>query len=107
MSENFESLIETGMFVTYGLIAIAAATSILFPIVHYIKDIRKAKGVLIGIVVLAAVLLFAYAISSGEPYDNVSATASRWISAGINSVFLLAGLAVVAAVFTEVVKIFK
>ncbi len=104
MSEN---LIDIGMYITYGLLAIAAATSIIFPIIHFAKDISKAKGTLVGIAILAGVVLIAYLISSSEPYEGVSAMASRWISAGITSVFFLAGLAILAAIFTEVVKLFR
>ena len=102
-----EDLINIGMYVTYGLIALAIAASVIFPIVHFAKDISKAKGTLIGLAVLIVVLLVAYALSSGETYEGVSSMASRWISAGITSVFILAGLAIVAAVFTEVVKIIR
>ena len=104
MSEN---LIEIGMFIAYGLAGLAVVAAILFPLVHIVKDIKKAKGTFIGIAVLAAVLLIAYATTTGQPYENVSETASRWISAGILSVFILAGLTIVAAIFTEVVKMFK
>lgn len=100
-------MINIGIYVTYGLLAIAVAASVLFPIIHFAKDISKAKGTLIGLAVLIVVLLIAYALSSGEAYEGVSSMASRWISAGITSVFILAGLAIVAAVFTEVVKIIR
>ena len=104
MSEN---LINIAIYVTYGLLAIAVLTSIVFPIIHFAKDFSKAKGTLIGLAVLVVVLLVAYVLSTGEPYEGVSAMASRWISAGITSVFILAGLAIVAAVFTEVVKVIR
>ncbi len=104
MSEN---LINTGIYITYGLLAISALAAIIFPIVHYVKDIKKAKGPLLGLGVLVIIILFAYLISSGVAYEGVSAGVSRWISAGIKSVFILAGLAIIAAVYTEVAKLIK
>lgn len=100
-------MIDISMYVAYGLLALAAVLAIIFPIVHFIKDIRKAKGPLIGLAILAGVILIAFLISAGEPHEDVTAAASRWISAGITSVFFLAGLAIIAAIFSEVVKLFK
>lgn len=104
MSEN---LIDIGMYVAYGLLGLAALTAVVFPVIHIIKDIRKAKSPLVGLLILAVIVLIAFLISTGEPYEGVSTAASRWISTGITTTFFLAGLAILAAVFAEVVKIFK
>ncbi len=102
-----EDIVNIGMYITYGLLALAIATSVIFPIIHFIKDFKKAIGTLVGLGILVGVVLFAFLISSGEAHNSVSELTSRWVSAGINSVFILAGLAIVAAVTTEVAKIFN
>ncbi len=104
-----ELILDIGMYVTYALLAIAALTAVLFPIFYFIKDFRKAKGTIIGLAVLLIIVFIAYAFSSNEAYEaqNVGSTISRWISSGIITVFVLIGLAAVAAVYTEVSKIFS
>ncbi len=104
-----ETILNIGFYITYGLVAIAAISVILFPIFFFIQDIRKAKGALIGLAVLAAVLLFSYFISTNETYEgfNVSPMASQWIGGGITATMILIGLGLVAAVFTEVYKLFR
>lgn len=104
-----ETVIDIGMYVTYGLVAIAAVTAILFPIFFFIQDIRKAKKAILAIVFLGAVVLVSFLLSSNEPYEafNVTETTSQWIGAGITATMILIGLGLVAAVFTEVYKFFR
>ncbi len=104
MSENF---IDIGMYVTYGLLALAALLAVISPVINFIKDISKAKGPLIGLAILAVIVLVAFSLSTGETYEGVTSVMSRWISTGITTVFFLAGLAILAAIFAEVAKIIK
>jgi hypothetical protein len=102
-------IFDIGYYVTIALVAIAAISVIIFPIFFFIQDIRKAKGALIGIAVLAAVLFFSYFISTNETYEgfNVSPMASQWIGGGITATMILIGIGLVAAVFTEIYKLFR
>ncbi len=44
-----ETLINIGMYVTYGLLGLAALSAILFSIYHMFGNIRKAVPALIGL----------------------------------------------------------
>ncbi len=104
-----ETVIDAAIIVTYILLGVAAIAAVVFPIFHLIMDFKKAKGALIGVVVLAAVLLFSYSISTNEVYEgfNVSPSASQWIGGAIKSTFILIGMALIAAVYTEISKFFR
>ncbi len=102
-----ESLIDIGMYITYGLLAIAAAAALIFSIVQMATDFRKAVPTLVGIAILVLVILFSYSISTNEVYDNAGPTVSQWVGGGIISTMILIGLGLVAAVFTEVYKYFR
>ncbi len=102
-----ESIINIGMFVTYGLLVIAALTAIVFAIIHMIGNFRKAIPTLIGIAVLVVIVLFSYAISTAEPYENATPTVSQWVGGGIRATMILVGLGVIAAVYTELSKLFR
>lgn len=104
-----EAIIDVGIYVTYGLFGLAALAAVLFPLVFLFTDLKKAKNALIGIVVLAIVMFIGFSMASNEVYEGfaVSPLASKWIGGGIYATIILVGLAVVAAVYTEVARIFK
>ncbi len=102
-------LIHAGIYITYGLIILAAFASIAFPVFQFVKDIRKARGTLIGLAILLIVVFIAYLFASGKPYEeqNVGEVVSRWIGTGILTTFILVGIGFAAAIYTEVSKLFK
>lgn len=102
-----ESVINIGMFITYGLLGIAALTAIIFPIIQMFWNFRKAIPALIGIGVLVVIVLFSYAISTNEVYENAGPNVSQWVGGGITTTMILVGMCIVAAIFTEVYKFFR
>jgi hypothetical protein len=104
-----ETLINIFMYVTYGLIGLAVLASVIFPIIMFVRDFRKAKNTLIGLVVLLAIIFFSYAISSNEAYaaQDVGPNLSQWVGGGITATMILIGLGLLMAIFTEVYKFFR
>ena len=102
-----ESVIDIGMYVTYGLLVIAALSALVASIFQMITNFKKAIPALIGIAVLLIIVFFAYSISTNEVYDNASPTVSQWVGGGIKTTMILVGLALVSAIFTEVYKLFR
>ncbi|MFW5657424.1 MAG: hypothetical protein ACOC0C_07380 [Bacteroidota bacterium] len=105
-----ETVINTAIIVTYVLVALAVFFALVGPLVQLFTNFKKAKAALIGIVVLVVVLLVGYSISTNEIYETpnyVGPTASQWIGAGIRATMILIGLGLVAAVYTEVSKLFR
>ncbi|HSV76299.1 MAG TPA: hypothetical protein VLH37_04625 [Bacteroidales bacterium] len=104
-----DTLISIGLYVTYFLVVLAVVSTVLFGVTQIVRNFKKAKGALVGMIVLVVIVVIAFAISTGEPYPafGVGPNASRWIGAGITTTFILAGLGLVAAVYTEVSKMFK
>lgn len=104
-----ETIINIGIFVTYALVAVAVIAVVFFGIFQMVQNFGKAKTALIGVVVLAAIFFVAYALSTNEVYPNfnVGPTASQMIGGGITTTFILVALAFLAAVYSEVSKLFK
>ena len=104
-----DTVINIGIYVTYFLVAVAVITTVLFSIFHIFQNLGKAKGALIGVLILAAIVVIAYFLSTNEVYPkfDIGPTASKWIGAGILSTFILAGLALLTAIYNEVSKLFK
>jgi hypothetical protein len=104
-----ETVIDTAIVVTYILIGIAAVSAVIFPIFNLVSNFKRAKGALIGVVVLAVVLIVGYSLSTNEIYQgfNVTPAQSQWIGGAIKATMILIGMAVVAAVYTEISKLIR
>jgi hypothetical protein len=104
-----ENIIDIGIIATYVLLGLAAAAVVLSAIFHLLTNFKNARGGLVGLAVLAAILFFSYLISTNETYEafNVGPVASQWVGGGIIATFILIGMAFVAAIFTEVFKLFR
>lgn len=99
----------------YILTGLAVGFAVIFPVIQMITNPKNAKKGLLGIVALAVFVFVAYAMSSTEilgitnpelaHYDVPSTL--KYAGTMINSIYILAGIAIVSMVWTEVAKIFK
>ncbi|MBA3901122.1 MAG: hypothetical protein H0X62_13105 [Bacteroidetes bacterium] len=96
----------------YGLAIAAVATTIIFPLVNIFKNPKGAKTVLVGIGILVLVAGISFAMAGNEVLEsyrsyNTTPAQSQMVSTGLILFYLLAAGAVIAAVYSEVSKIFK
>jgi hypothetical protein len=106
-----DAVIDTGLIAAYILLGVAALAAILFSIYHLVLNFKKAKGALFGMLFLVVVFLIGYSLATSEVYADVAvpvgAGASKIIGGGIITTMMLIGLAIIAAVYTEVSKLFR
>lgn len=105
-------LIDIGMYLAYALIAFAAISAIVFPIIQTFGDLKKAKNGLIGFAVLVVILVIAYALSPAETgafYDkkNISPNTSKMIGGGILATYIVFAGVILSILYAEVAKWFK
>jgi hypothetical protein len=105
-------LIEIGLYLAYALIAVAAISSIVFPIIQTFGNLKKAKSGLIGFAVLIVVLVIAYVLSPAETgafYEkkNISAGTSKLIGGGLLATYIVFAGVVISILYAEVAKWFK
>lgn len=107
------NLINIGLIVAYVALFIAVAALVIFPIISMIGgNIKSAKGTLLGIAALVAVVVIAYILSPADQGDfytktNTSAQASKLIGTGLVTTYIIMIGLVVITVYTSVVKWFK
>jgi hypothetical protein len=100
------------IFWCYALAIVAAAASIIFPMLNIISNPKGAKSVLMGAAALFVITGIAYGMAGDEvlpayrAYGTTEAS-SKMVSTGLILFYLLAGGAVVAAIYSEISKIFK
>lgn len=80
----------TGILIALGLLAIAVATAVLFPIFNMLTNFDEAKKALVGVAGLAVLLLIGFALAGGEvpQYavdEGITAGQFRLIGALINT----------------------
>ena len=112
VSPLVERLITIGMYLAYILIAVAAISSIVFPLIQTFGNLKKAKNGLIGFAVLVVVLVFAYLVSPAETgafYDKfkISPNASKLIGGGLLATYIVFAGVVASILYAEVAKRFK
>lgn len=96
----------------YALFGIGAVAAIIFPILHMIKNPKGAKSALVGVGALAVVFVISYALAGDEMTDKYAEfisgpAASKRVSAGLISFYILAIAAVAATLYSGVSKLFK
>jgi hypothetical protein len=100
----------------YILTGTAIGLTIIFPVFQMISNPKNAKKGLIGIGALAVVIIIAYAFASGEAlgitnvelatkYDVPSTL--KYAGMMLNSIYILALIAIGSMVYSEVAKVFK
>lgn len=107
--------ISEGLMLTwcYILMAIAAATAIIFPILTMAQNPKKAKNALIGIVGLVVVCLIGYFMASGDDYYAANgelladAASAKKSEAGLIAFYIMAAVSIGAVIYAEVSKMFK
>ena len=108
-----DSFINIGLYIAYFALFIAVGSLVVFPIITLFNgNIKNAKGALIGVAALAAVILLSYIISPADQglyYTkmNVSAGTSKLIGAGIISTYIILAGLVLITIYTSVIRWFK
>ncbi len=96
------------------LAGLAMAITIIFPIIQMVSNPKGAKKGLLGIVILAVIVFVSYSLASTDflklneslqKYNEV--TTLKQVGAGIYTMYILIGLAILSIVYTEVAKVFK
>jgi hypothetical protein len=106
--EETKAIYDIAIYAAYVLIGLAAIATIVFAVRQIVTNFSNLKVPILGAVVLIVVLLIAFALSSGTIIDpKVGATTTKLVGGGLLATFILVGIAVVAAIFSEVSSYFK
>lgn len=98
-----------GIIICYILLAVAVLTAVVFPIIQLIQNPKGAKGALLGIGALVVVVGISYALSSGDAAAHLEITpeGAKQVDTGLFAFYILASVAIVSLVYSEVAKLFK
>jgi peptidoglycan/LPS O-acetylase OafA/YrhL len=99
----------------YILAGTAVAFAVIFPVFQMIKNPKAAVKSLLGLLVVAVIVFLAYSVASGEKLGITNPELMQYDVPGtlkyagtlLNSVYFLAGLAILSMIYAEVSKVFK
>ena len=97
---------------TYLLIAIAAITTVVFPIIYLVQNPKDAQNTLIAVGALVVIFGLSYGLASGEVLDKyikhgIDESSSRLVGMGIYATYILMAGAVGSIIFSAVSKAIK
>ncbi|MEM1137631.1 MAG: hypothetical protein AAGI07_17455 [Bacteroidota bacterium] len=97
---------------SYVLVALAAAGSIILPLIKSISDPKSLVGTAIGLGILIVIFLIGYSMAGDEVTPkymefDVGASLSKFIGGVLTMFYILLGVSLIGIVYTEVSRIFK
>lgn len=104
------SLLTPIMYLSYFVLLVVLVLVAIFVIKGLFKG--NIKNTLIAVGTFIAVIVIAYLVTDGSQMtlkdgDILSASASHWVSAGLVTFYILAGIAILAMVISGVKKLTK
>ena len=105
-------MLDIGFYVFYALLFIAVALTIIFPIIHMLKEPSSLVQSAIGIGVLLVLFGVSYALSGSEVNLKAAAvgiteTTSKLIGAGLIMFYITLVLSVAALIYSEISNAIK
>jgi hypothetical protein len=113
---NMEEPVITGKILIWAaiLVIITAGLALIFPIIQLLTNLKSAKGGLFILLGVAVLIFIAYTLASNEVLsipgytgtDNVPGTL-KIAGTGLFTTYILAGLAVLSILYSEISTYFK
>ena len=102
-------LVDIILYFGYGMVIVAAVLAVGFPLYIASKNPKSLVGTGVGLGSILVLFLVSWLLSGSEVYSSysefgVDASLSKFIGGMLNLVYILAGLAVVGIVYSEVSK---
>lgn len=107
-----DSGIDLMLYWTYVLLGLTILAALLFPLINIVTNPKGAIRSLIGLVIIAAVLVVSYAVSSDTPIITPVATFDnpftlKFTDMGLYTTYIALGAALLAVLFGEIRAMFK
>ena len=109
-AKNYTSLVLVWAVV---LFIIAAAATLIFSFLNIFSNPKALKGFLIGLAIAVVLIAVSYLLASSEPLviptleKEPTASTIRWVGTGLNATYILAVVAFIGIIASEVMRAFK
>ena len=105
-------MLDFGFYLFYALLIIAVALTVVFPIIHVLREPSTLLRSAIGVGVIVVLFVISYALSDSEVNLKAAAlgvtpTSSRLIGAGLIMFYITLVLSILALIYSEISKALK
>ena len=105
-------MLDFGLYFFYALLFIAVALTVVFPIIHVLREPSSLLRSAIGIGVIVVLFVISYAFSGSEVNLKAAAlgvtpTSSKLIGAGLIMFYITLALSILALIYSEISKASK
>ena len=105
-------MLDFGFYLFYALLIIAVGLTIVFPIIHMLREPSMLLRSAIGLGVVVVLFVISYALADSEVNLKAAAlgvtpTSSKLIGAGLILFYISLVLSVLALIYSEISKAFK
>ena len=108
-----ETFVDVGIWGAIVLVVIAILASVLMPLINSLSQPKTLLKSLYGVVFIGVIFLIAYILAGNEvtpnyiSYNVTSPGLSKLVGAGLTTTVIMAGVAVVGIVVSEINKAIK
>ncbi len=101
------------LIIAYIATIFCAFLALVFPAIQLIQSPKKALRILIGIVVIALLWFISYSLSTGTLdadfllKNNTSDKVARYVGAGLICTYIIFGITIISAIYSEISKALK
>src|SRR6187455_1313091 len=100
-------MLDFGLYSFYALLFIAVALTVVFPIIHVVREPGSLLRSAIGIGVIVVLFVISYAFSGSEVNLKAAAlgvtpTSSKLIGAGLIMFYITLALSILALIYSEI-----
>ncbi|MBX2962599.1 MAG: hypothetical protein KF687_08810 [Cyclobacteriaceae bacterium] len=104
--------VDAGLYTGYALFAIALLSAVVLPLVNVLKspgDLKKALFAILGMVVLFGIsyALAGSEVSADHAAKGITSNVSKLVGAGLIMFYLIAAIAVLGLIYSEINKAIK
>jgi hypothetical protein len=105
-------MLDIGLYVLYGLLAVAVATAIIFPLVNSLQNPKSLIRSVVGIGIILVLFGIAYALSDDTLSRNAVAaglteSSVKLVGAGLIMFYIVLVGAILALIYSEISKALK
>ena len=110
---NGESMTDAVLIWAYILLGLTVVLLLVFPVLYFIKNPKAAIKFLIVLVGFAILFGIGYLLASGDinapifEKQGVTSNTSRLVGAGMITTYILAGIAVLAIIYSSISSVFN
>lgn len=106
-----DNWVDISLYVGYALLGIAILVTLASFVIQLVNHPGAAKFTIIGLVGTAIIVGISYALAGNEVTDSYGTDftpqLSKWIGTGLIAMYILAGVAILSILFSELASFFK